>query len=111
MAGGTEVQEWRLMGCGGILFEESIGGRGIESFLTESFICEIGGFPAPRSSLDESLLDKEGFVDFFDSTGIFINSNGECTESDGAAFILFDNSEDDIFIHFVETELINLESV
>ena len=73
------------------------------------FVGKLSSFSALWCSLQKTLLNEKGFVHFFDSAGFFANGHSYSIEANGPTGKLTDNSVKDTLVHFIETELINVE--
>ena len=76
----------------------------------EMSVSQFGHFPAARSSFQESLLDKERFVDLLDGAGIFADSRSDCSEPDGAPLEFIYDCEENPVVDFIEAISVDVES-
>ena len=67
------------------------------------------GDAASGRPFDEALHDEEGFVDFFESGGVFADGDGEGGEADGASLEFVDHGLEDALVHLVEAIFVNLD--
>src|SRR5215472_5834514 len=75
----------------------------------EMVICQLCGDSTTWSTIQESYLDEEGFIDIFDRVSFFSQGRSQCIEPDWTALILFDDRKHQPAIHLIEAMLINFE--
>jgi len=75
----------------------------------EAFVTEFGDDAALGGSLEVTLHNEIGFVDFLEGVGFFSDRHSERADADGAAAELDDDAFENAFVHFVEAVLVNLE--
>src|ERR1700689_2257083 len=66
-------------------------------------------FAPAWSASKKAFLDQEWFIYFFDRTAFLANSDGNGVQPDRPSAKLFDDREQDAFIHFIEAMLIDFE--
>jgi hypothetical protein len=72
-------------------------------------VSELSGDASAGSAVQESDLDEERLVDFFDGVRFFSKNGAERVEADGASLIFLDDGEEELAIDFVEAVAIDLE--
>src|SRR5258708_4750422 len=78
---------------------------------TEVLISELRGHAAARRAIEEADLYQVWFDDFFDRVFLFLNRRRQSTDAHRPAFKLFDNRQQQLTIHFVQTVSIHFHSI
>ena len=83
----------------------------MEATALQVFVGKLGGFSSTRGALDETLHDKEWFVDFFHSAGVFTDCSRDGGDSNGAATEFVDDGDQYLVVDLVQTVFVDVESL
>ena len=75
----------------------------------EMAIGQGGGHAALRGPLEETQLDQEGLVNFFEGLALLPHRHGEGRQAHRSAAELFDGGHEDGPIHVIETEAVDAQ--
>ena len=89
----------------------SVGGRALRHFQAEMLIGGARRDAAARSAHDEALLDQERLDHVLDRAALLAERRREALDADRAAVELLDDRQQELAIHDVEAERIDVEHV
>src|SRR5437763_1644913 len=77
----------------------------------EVFVCEARGGATARRSVEEADLNQVRLDDLFNGVLLLLQGGGHVREADGAALVLLNNHQEELSVHLVEAEGVNLHAI
>src|SRR5262245_51453544 len=85
--------------------------RALRHFQAEMLVSVAGGDAAARGAHDEALLDEIGLDDVLDGAALLAERRCQALDADRTAVELLDDRQQELAIHHVEAERVDIEHV